>query len=79
MRRTIVMLFFSLGLLAQMRASVMLLPMDETSQRDHLKAYGITYWVISQGVEAYWLLNYRGAVLHLPIPRYSKRNVKPGM
>ena len=60
MRRTIVMLFFSLGLLAQMRASVMLLPMDETGQRDHLKAYGITYWVISQGVEAYWLLNYRG-------------------
>ena len=37
-----------------------LLPMDETGQRNHLKAYGITYWVLNQGVEAYWLLNYKG-------------------
>ena len=44
----------------QLKASVILIPMDETHQRNHLKAYGITYWVLSQGVEAYWLLNYRG-------------------
>lgn len=41
-------------------ASYILLPMDYKSQKNHLKAYGITYWVINQGVEAYWLLNYRG-------------------
>lgn len=41
-------------------ASYILLPMDYDSQRDHLKAYGITYWVIDGGLEAYWLLNYRG-------------------
>jgi hypothetical protein len=40
-------------------ASYILIPMDET-QRNHLKAYGITYWVLDAGVEAYWLLNYRG-------------------
>ena len=34
--------------------------MDEDNQRDHLKAYGITYWVINNDVEAYWLLNYKG-------------------
>ena len=34
--------------------------MDAESQRDHLKAYGITYWVLDQGIEAWWLLNYRG-------------------
>ena len=40
-------------------AAYMLLPMDE-AQKDHLKAYGITYWVLDKKVEAYWLLNYRG-------------------
>ena len=43
-----------------MRAAYMLLPMDEESQANHLKAYGITYWVLNNGAEAWWLLNYRG-------------------
>ncbi len=43
----------------RMQAAYILIPMDET-QRNHLKAYGITYWVLDSGVEAYWLLNYRG-------------------
>ncbi len=41
------------------RAAYILLPMD-MDQKDHLKAYGITYWVLDNGVEAWWLLNYRG-------------------
>jgi hypothetical protein len=32
----------------------------DNSQTNHLKAYGITYWVLQNSVEAYWLLNYRG-------------------
>ncbi|MDX1685984.1 MAG: asparagine synthetase B [Saprospiraceae bacterium] len=40
-------------------ASYILLPMD-TEQKNHLKSYGITYWVLDKGQEAYWLLNYRG-------------------
>lgn len=44
---------------SRLQASYILIPMDE-SQRNHLKAYGITYWVLDAGVEAYWLLNYRG-------------------
>ncbi len=36
-----------------------LIPMDET-QKDHLKAYGIAYWVLQQDVEFSLLLNYRG-------------------
>lgn len=47
-------------MLTQLRATYMLVPMDEASQHNHLKAYGIAYWVISEGAEAYWLLNYRG-------------------
>lgn len=42
------------------RAAYLLIPMDETSQRNHLKAYGIAYWVLTQGVPVDWLLNYRG-------------------
>jgi len=35
-----------------------LIPMDLT-QTDHLKAYGIAYWTLQQGVDVEWLLNYR--------------------
>ncbi len=37
----------------------LLIPMD-LSQTDHLKAYGIAYWVLEKGGEVDWLLNYRG-------------------
>lgn len=40
-------------------AAYILIPMDNT-QKNHLKAYGLTYWVLKQDVEASWLLNYRG-------------------
>jgi len=32
----------------------------DLAQTDHLKAYGITYWVLEKGKTADWLLNYRG-------------------
>ncbi len=32
----------------------------DASQQNHLKAYGIAYWVLKQEVEMHWLLNYRG-------------------
>lgn len=40
-------------------ASYLLIPMDN-SQKNHLKAYGIAYWVINNSIETDWLLNYRG-------------------
>ena len=43
----------------QVQAAYILLPMDE-KQKDHLKAYGITYWILSNDIEAHWLLNWRG-------------------
>jgi len=33
--------------------------MDET-QKNHLKAYGITYWALTKNIEVEWLLNYKG-------------------
>ncbi len=53
------------GASVPLHAAYMLLPMDEV-QRQHLKAYGITYWVLDQGVEAWWLLNYRGGSFAFP-------------
>ena len=41
------------------RADYLLVPMDYT-QADHLKAYGVAYWVLEYQVEVDWLLNYRG-------------------
>lgn len=32
----------------------------DNSQKNHLKAYGLTYWVLEQQVEVSWLLNFRG-------------------
>ena len=42
------------------RASQILIPMDEESQANHLKAYGIAYWVLQNDIEVEWLLNFRG-------------------
>ncbi len=40
-------------------AAYILIPMDDT-QKNHLKAYGVIYWVLQHDVEASWLLNYKG-------------------
>lgn len=40
-------------------ASHLLVPMDK-SQKNHLKAYGIAYWMLTYEAEVDWLLNYRG-------------------
>ncbi len=36
-----------------------LIPMDQT-QNDHLKAYGIAYYVLKRNINVEWLLNFRG-------------------
>ncbi|MGC1203623.1 MAG: asparagine synthetase B [Flavobacteriaceae bacterium] len=40
--------------------------MDVESQKNHLKAYGITYWVLNKELKVKWLLNYRGGSFLLP-------------
>jgi len=32
----------------------------DLAQKDHLKAYGIAYWVLKQNIDVEWILNYRG-------------------
>jgi hypothetical protein len=43
----------------------LLVPMDG-AQADHLRAYGLTFWVLSRGMHGEWLLNYRGGSFLLP-------------
>src|SRR4051812_14192668 len=50
-------IFIFCSLLSQ--ASYILIPMDP-DQKNHLKAYGIAYWVLKHDLEVHWLLNYRG-------------------
>lgn len=49
-------------------AAYILVPMDD-SQKNHLKAYGVAYWILTNNLEVEWLLNYRGGSFlfkHLP-------------
>ncbi|TXK73186.1 asparagine synthetase B [Mesonia sp. K4-1] len=40
--------------------------MDADTQKNHLKAYGITYWVLAKQQKVKWLLNYRGGSFLMP-------------
>ena len=60
-KRPLVTLIFMIFLLSRAVGMYILIPMDET-QKNHLKSYGIAYWVLEQNAEVKWLLNYRGEV-----------------
>ena len=75
MKYYIVCVFFFL-LSFNGRASFILLPMDETTQQNHLKAYGITYWCLSKNYKASWLLNYRGGSFLLPDAEEIRKECK---
>lgn len=62
--RILFVLLLTLGA-SHARAAYLLIPMDG-AQKEHLKAYGIAYWVISNGVEVDWMLNYRGGSFAFP-------------
>ncbi|MCK9452346.1 MAG: asparagine synthetase B [Bacteroidales bacterium] len=64
-RTFLLLLFLLLGINIVSRAAYLLIPMDET-QTNHLKAYGIAFWVLERDVEISWLLNYRGGSYLMP-------------
>ncbi|UCC50073.1 MAG: asparagine synthetase B [Gemmatimonadota bacterium] len=47
------------------RGQHLLAPMDD-SQSNHLRAYGLAYWVLQRGEPVEWLLNYRAGSFLLP-------------
>lgn len=62
-RRRIINLFFIFYLFFisnfVAKADMLLIPMDN-KQTNHLKAYGVAYWVLQRDVPVDWLLNYKG-------------------
>jgi hypothetical protein len=64
LRKSIFLFFLLISF--SLRANFILLPMDESTQKNHLKAYGITYWCVEKSYKASWLLNYRGGSFLLP-------------
>ena len=56
MKRFVLIVLLSFSFLS---GNKILIPMD-LAQKDHLKAYGIAYWILTQDINVEWLLNYRG-------------------
>ena len=58
---------------------MLLIPMDE-SQQNHIKSYGIAYWVLEQKLPIEWLLNYRGGSFLMDnIPSIQKKCTERGV
>ena len=65
MKRFAILLLIIIIFSSRLFATWLLIPMDD-KQANQLKAYGITYWALEKGIEAYWLLNYRGGSFIMP-------------
>lgn len=66
MTKKLIGLVTAFFLLLNSFGAYLLLPMDDL-QKNHLKAYGIAYWVLQNDVEMEWLLNYRGGSFLIPL------------
>jgi len=64
-KRKIILFLLALFTLTGARATYIFIPMDE-SQTQCLKAYGIAYMALKEGVTVEWLLNYRGGSFVFP-------------
>lgn len=68
-----------LALAGPAAAQRMLVPMDD-AQQNHLKAYGLTFTALRDGLPAEWLLNYRGgAFLLADSPELRRRAAIEGV
>lgn len=56
-------------------ASRILITMDE-NQKNHLKAYGLAYWVLQKDVEVDWLLNYKAGSFMFGYDQSYERELK---
>ena len=65
MRSLTVALIASLLVAAPAAGQYLLVPMDQ-EQSNHLKAYGLVFWTLGQGMTSEWLLNYRGGAFLVP-------------
>jgi hypothetical protein len=58
-------LLAALAMATPLQAQYLLLPMD-AAQANHLRSYGLAYWMLQRGEQVEWLLNYRAGSFLLP-------------
>lgn len=68
--KRVICFFIFLYALPSFSASI-LVPMGD-AQKNHLKSYGIAFWVLQQNQDIHWLLNYRGGSFLLPFSQDVK-------
>jgi hypothetical protein len=70
----VLLMIFALSGCWTLQAQHLLVFMDG-EQTDHLRAYGVAYWTLQNGLKAEWLLNYRGGSFLLedagPVREYA--------
>lgn len=74
-KRFLILLAVTLLSVQRVNAAYILVPMDET-QTNHLKAYGVAYWILEREVEISWLLNYKGGSYLIPYHDMFERECK---
>ena len=63
--RQLIILFSFILFFFKAEATQLLVPMDH-SQSNHLKSYGIAFWILENNLTLEWLLNYRGGSFLIP-------------
>lgn len=76
MFKKLLFLLLTLFIGVQSWANFILIPMDYDTQKNHLKAYGITYWSLERDTKVQWLLNYRGGSFLIPASEKLERECK---
>ena len=76
---TVAFVTLLLAVAMPLRAQFLLVPMDD-GQRNHLKAYGVTFLALKNGQKVEWMLNYRGGAFLLPdAPDLRRRSALEGV
>ena len=65
MIKKIILLLICIISFNRLNATQILVPMDDT-QTNHLKSYGVAFWLLENEVVIEWLLNYRGGSFLIP-------------
>jgi hypothetical protein len=73
MRKIFIILFILLS--CSSFASRILIPMDE-NQKNHLKAYGVAFWVLQKDIEVDWLLNFKAGSFMFGYEQSYERELK---
>ncbi len=75
-----ILIFILTGYFASVAQSkYILIPMN-AKQTNHLKAYGIAYWVLTQQVNVDWLLNYKGgSFAFIYFPKFEQECILRGV